>query len=106
MICLLRVLPSAAWNIVVPRNRTRRVTPGYLFMAPRGTAIAQFGAVIYAEDGTMIWNGNEYGEAMAFQVVTYMGQPHISLWQGNWTGEGIGSGFHILLNQHYEVVAN
>uniref|UniRef100_A0A0W0F7T0 ASST-domain-containing protein n=1 Tax=Moniliophthora roreri TaxID=221103 RepID=A0A0W0F7T0_MONRR len=95
-----------AWNIVVPRNRTRRVTPGYLFVAPRGTAIAQFGAVIYADDGTMIWNGNEYGEAMAFQVVTYMGQPHISLWQGNWTGEGIGSGFHILLNQHYEVVAN
>ncbi|KAK7047094.1 hypothetical protein VNI00_006758 [Paramarasmius palmivorus] len=96
----------AAWNFVIPRNRTRRVTPGYLFTAPRGTGITQYGAVIYDQDGTMVWNGNEHGEAMAFQVVTYMGEPHISMWQGDWTGEGIGIGYHVLLNQHYEVVAN
>ncbi|KAL0571284.1 hypothetical protein V5O48_010675 [Marasmius crinis-equi] len=98
----------AAWNFAVPHNRTTPSTPGYLFMAPRGTSIQQYGAVIYDESGQMVWNGNQYGEAMSFQVVTYKGEPHIVLWSGIWRQGfiGVGYGFNILLNQAYEVVAN
>ncbi|EEB92766.1 hypothetical protein MPER_08678 [Moniliophthora perniciosa FA553] len=99
----------AAWNFIVPystERSTSNITPGYLFVAPRSTVSAQHGAVIYAQDGTMIWDGKEYGEAMAFKVVTWMGEPHICLWQGEFFGLGLGSGHTILLNQKYEVVAN
>ncbi|KAK1226916.1 hypothetical protein PQX77_010086 [Marasmius sp. AFHP31] len=92
----------------MPRNQStrRNSTPGYLFMAPRGAAIRQNGAVMYSDDGTMIWAGHDYGEALSFQVANYMGEPHILFWQGEFFGLGVGHGWNLMLNKHYEVVAN
>ena len=66
----------------------------------------QYGAVIYNDDGTLIWSGHDYGEALSFQVVNYMGEPHLLFWQGTFFGYGIGHGWNLILNKHYEVVAN
>ncbi|KAK1229943.1 hypothetical protein PQX77_006972 [Marasmius sp. AFHP31] len=94
-----------AWNFLVPHDPAR-TTPGYIFMSPRGASAAQYGAVIYDQDGHMIWYGNDYGEAMSFQVATYLGEPHILIWSGNWREIGIGYGHNLVLNRAYEVVAN
>ncbi|KAL0572129.1 hypothetical protein V5O48_009827 [Marasmius crinis-equi] len=89
----------------MPHNRSTR-TPGYLFMAPRGLAIRQFGAVMYDSDGAMLWSGHEYGETPSFQVLNYLGEQHLLIWQGQFFGYGVGHGYNLLLNKHYEVVAN
>ncbi|KAF9260926.1 hypothetical protein L218DRAFT_871237 [Marasmius fiardii PR-910] len=98
----------AEWNVVVPWNRSgsRDSERGYIFLAPRGANIAQYGAVMYDESGSVVWSAQEYGEAMAFSVVQYKGEPHIILWQGQWTSLGIGFGYNLLFNKNYEVVAN
>ncbi|KIK66617.1 hypothetical protein GYMLUDRAFT_69778 [Collybiopsis luxurians FD-317 M1] len=98
----------AEWNFVVPVNQSaaQNLSPGYIFSAPRGASVLRQGAVIYDQTGSLVWDGSSYGQTLSFSVVTYLNEPHIILWTGESNSTGVGSGYDILLNSNYEVVAN
>ncbi|KAE9404723.1 hypothetical protein BT96DRAFT_813147 [Gymnopus androsaceus JB14] len=99
----------AEWNFVVPVNESAgapSLSSGYIFSAPRGASVVQQGAAIYDQAGSLVWDGSVYGQTLAFSVVTYLGEPHIILWTGTANASGVGSGYNILLDSSYEVVAN
>ncbi|WWC85180.1 uncharacterized protein L201_000037 [Kwoniella dendrophila CBS 6074] len=94
------------FNINVPASS--ELSPGYLFLAPRGTDVATPAPLIMTNQGDLIWDGTEYGytQSMAFQVSTYQQQGVITLWQGQFNGAGYGIGYGLVLDQGYNVVAN
>ncbi|KAF9075389.1 ASST-domain-containing protein [Rhodocollybia butyracea] len=98
----------AEWNFVVPVNSSAKahLSTGYIFTAPRGSSVLQQGATIYDQSGFLVWDGSIYGQTLSFSVVTYLNAPHIIMWTGITNASGVGSGYDILLNSNYEVVAN
>jgi len=54
----------------------------------------------------LVWDGTQYGEAMDFSVQTYLGNPVLALWTGEFNRGGYGKGTVLLLDQTYTVVAN
>ncbi|KAJ3991553.1 ASST-domain-containing protein [Lentinula boryana] len=99
----------AEWNFVVPVNDSANapsLSAGSIFSAPRGASVLREGAAIYDQSGSLIWDGSIYGQTLSFSVVTYLGEPHIILWTGTVTSAGVGTGYDILLNSKYELVAN
>ncbi|KAJ3793157.1 ASST-domain-containing protein [Lentinula aff. detonsa] len=99
----------AEWNFVVPVNDSANapsLSTGFIFSAPRGASVLREGAAIYDQSGSLIWDGSIYGQTLSFSVVTYLGEPHIILWTGTVTSAGVGTGYDILLNSKYELVAN
>lgn len=79
---------------------------GHLFLAPRGKDVKKGGATIFNWDGELVWDGSEYGEAMSFAPFKYQDQDVIALWQGEFNSNGYGSGYGLVLDQSYSVVAN
>jgi hypothetical protein len=70
-----------------------------------GADSPQNSAAIFDREGSLVWDpSKQYNQTMAFSAVNYRGKPHISLWQGQ-LGFGLGYGYHVLLNNHYEEVA-
>lgn len=82
------------------------LSDGFLFIAPRGTDVEQAGALILDQNGTVVWDGSEYGSTMLFIVTQYHDEDHILLWQGEFRAAGYGFGHYLLLNSTYDVVAN
>ncbi|KAK7037526.1 hypothetical protein VNI00_011018 [Paramarasmius palmivorus] len=96
------------WNVVNEGDSTasKQDSSGMIFMAPRGTSVAQPGGVISNQDGTMVWSASDFGESMTFHKVTYKNKDHLLLWTGEFSLSGYGFGHNLLLNQSYDVVAN
>ncbi|KIY45531.1 hypothetical protein FISHEDRAFT_48918 [Fistulina hepatica ATCC 64428] len=69
------------------------------------TAVIQPGALIYRQDGTMAYDGSEYGGSGTFEMVDYEGSDPILVWTRSCVS-GLGYGNHLLLNQNYDIVAN
>ncbi|KAF5389188.1 hypothetical protein D9757_003417 [Collybiopsis confluens] len=98
----------AAWNFVVPYNDSTagQIDPGFIFMAPRGTDVKSPGALIYDKNGDLIWDGTQYGQTLLFRTATYQKDPVILLWTGAIAAYGVGSGYDLILNNKYQIVAN
>ncbi|KAE9394874.1 hypothetical protein BT96DRAFT_168777 [Gymnopus androsaceus JB14] len=98
----------AMWNFVVPYNESTagQIEPGLVFIAPRGTNVNSQGALIYEKTGDLIWDGTQYGQTATFRVSTYKNEPVILLWTGEITASGTGSGYDLILNNQYEIIAN
>lgn len=79
---------------------------GSFLIAPRGTAVAQAGALIVDPAGQLIWDGSVYGQTLAFSAQTYLGQPVIAIWGGKFNAGGYGQGHDVILDQTYSVIAN
>ncbi|KAJ3986085.1 ASST-domain-containing protein [Lentinula detonsa] len=96
----------SVWNFARPLNRTDvTLSSGYLFTAPRGSDTLSPGPLIYDNDGSLVWDGTNFGETLVFQVETYLGEPHILTWAGDSLASGVGSGYVSLINNQYELVA-
>jgi hypothetical protein len=96
------------WNFVVPYNESTvgQIEQGLVFIAPRGTNVNSAGALIYDKTGELIWDGTEYGATLTFRVSTYKNESVILLWTGEVTAAGVGSGYDLILNNKYEIIAN
>jgi hypothetical protein len=66
--------------------------------------------LIVANDGQIVWDGTaepfNFEQAMAFEPGMYKGQDVLALWQGQFFGGGYGSGYGLVLNESYGIVAN
>ncbi|KIY45524.1 hypothetical protein FISHEDRAFT_60952 [Fistulina hepatica ATCC 64428] len=67
------------------------IVDGVIFFAPEGTAVVQPGALVYRQDGTMVYGGSEYGGTGTFEMVDYVGADHILMWTGEIVSTGWGS---------------
>lgn len=68
----------------------------------------QGGGLIMNPNGTMVYSAEGFGEATMRGLQEYEGQDHIAIWVGDGspvTG-GHGSGYNLLLDNTYSVVAN
>ncbi|MCI2421182.1 arylsulfotransferase family protein [Saccharopolyspora sp. K220] len=87
-----------------PANGTE---PGYIFLAPHGTA-AQSGPMIIDDTGQPVWFqpvGDGAGLfTMDFKAQTYQGKPVLTWWQGA-PHPGYGEGEYVVYDQSYQQIA-
>lgn len=79
---------------------------GYLFYAPRGTAVKQPGGQIIDWEGNLIYDASAYGQTMSFQQMSYQGEDVLGMWVGAFNSGGWGDGYSILLDRTYTQIAN
>lgn len=69
-----------------------------------------WGPLITDSLGGLVWDGNvapfNLGHAMSYAPGTYQNQSVLALWQGQIQPGGWGTGYGLILNDKYEVVAN
>ncbi|KAL1761866.1 ASST-domain-containing protein [Schizophyllum commune] len=94
------------FQLVANDSSRDRLSDGYLFIAPRGTDVKQAGALILDQNGSIVWDGSEYGETMLFITTKFHGEDHILMWQGEFRAAGYGFGHYLLLDSAYNMVAN
>ncbi|KAJ3860739.1 ASST-domain-containing protein [Lentinula novae-zelandiae] len=81
---------------------------GYFFFAPEGPIAMPGGGLIMNPNGTMVYSAAAFEPSFLRGLQSYNGSDHITLWIGDGspvTG-GHGSGYNILLDNTYAVVAN
>ncbi len=101
-----RSRPDLSPPTVEVNTPARDTAPGYIFLAPK-EADGQYGPMIIAEQGRMVWFkpvDNEGDYAMDFRVQRYRGEPVLTFWEGLVDG-GYGKGEYIVLDDSYKEVA-
>ncbi|KAJ3782469.1 ASST-domain-containing protein [Lentinula aff. detonsa] len=81
---------------------------GYFFLAPEGPVAMPGGGLILNPNGTMIYSASAFEPSFLRGLQSYNGSDHITIWIGDGspvTG-GHGSGYNILLDNTYTIVAN
>jgi hypothetical protein len=97
----LQTAPYQPPQIQVTKSGT--TDPGYLFVGPRGNKPAGTAALIYDEDGNLVYQGPDQVTAN-FRVQRLFNQDVITFWAGNMTDLGFGYGsVHILDNTYREI---
>ncbi|GIJ82684.1 hypothetical protein Asppvi_001195 [Aspergillus pseudoviridinutans] len=97
----LQTAPYEPPQIQITKSGT--TDPGYLFVGPRGNRPAGTAALIYDEDGNLVYQGPEQVTAN-FRVQRLFNQDVITFWAGNMTDLGFGYGsVHILDNTYREI---
>jgi Arylsulfotransferase (ASST) len=81
-------------------KRSSADSPGYIFIAPKGTAAA--GPEILDDRGRPVWF-HPSGQATDFRVQSYRGKPVLTWWQGAAFGEG-GAGTSYIADSSYRVI--
>jgi hypothetical protein len=76
-------------------------------LTTNGPGPGQYGPLIYAPDGRLVWfeklSGGETAENLSEQ--TYEGQPALTWWRGRVLSLGFGQGEDIVMSSHYQTVA-
>jgi len=76
-------------------------------LTTNGPGPGQYGPLIYAPDGHLVWfdklSGGEAAENLSEQ--TYAGQRSLTWWKGKVLSLGFGQGEDIVMNSHYQTVA-
>ncbi|BCR92538.1 arylsulfotransferase family protein [Aspergillus chevalieri] len=84
-------------------EKTGTTDPGYLFIGPRGNEQSGTAALIYDEDGNLVYQGPEEVTAN-FKVQRLFNQDVITFWAGDMMKLGYGYGtVHILDNTYREI---
>ncbi|KAF7179026.1 hypothetical protein CNMCM7691_007796 [Aspergillus felis] len=97
----LQTAPYEPPQIQITKSGT--TDPGYLFVGPRGNRPAGTAALIYDEDGNLVYQGPEQVTAN-FRVQRLFNQDVVTFWAGNMTDLGFGYGsVHILDNTYREI---
>jgi hypothetical protein len=97
----LQTAPYQPPQIQVTKSGT--TDPGYLFVGPRGNKPEGTAALIYDEDGNLVYQGPDEVTAN-FRVQRLFNQDVITFWAGNMTDLGFGYGsVHILDNTYREI---
>lgn len=85
-------------------KRTRGVSPGYIFIAPKKD-VAQTGPLILDNLGRVIWfHRLETTAVTDFRVQRYRGRPVLTWWRGR-SAEGEGSGRYAIFDDSYRPIA-
>ena len=76
-------------------------------LTTNGPGPGQYGPLIYAPDGRLVWfeklPGGETAENLSEQ--TYEGQPALTWWRGRVLSLGFGEGEDVVMSSHYQTVA-
>jgi hypothetical protein len=88
---------------VVVEKRTRNVSPGYVFFAPK-KEVRQRGPLIVDNEGHVVWFLPLHLGATDFRVQRYRGRPVLTWWQGR-SNFGIGRGNYVIMNSSYRRIA-
>jgi Arylsulfotransferase (ASST) len=88
---------------VVVEKRTRNVSPGYVFFAPKKD-VRQRGPLIVDNAGRVVWFHPLHLGATDFRVQRYRGRPVLTWWQGR-SNFGIGRGAYVIMNSSYRRIA-
>ncbi|KAH1486150.1 hypothetical protein KXV92_006913 [Aspergillus fumigatus] len=97
----LQTAPYQPPQIQVTKSGT--TDPGYLFVGPRGNKPEGTAALIYDEDGHLVYQGPDEVTAN-FRVQRLFNQDVITFWAGNMTDLGFGYGtVHVLDNTYREI---
>jgi hypothetical protein len=84
--------------------RTRRVTPGYIFIAPK-KRVAQAGPLILDNHGRVVWFlPLDARGATDFRVQRYRGRPVLTWWQGR-SADGRRLGRYSIYDDRYRPIA-
>ncbi|KAE9390753.1 hypothetical protein BT96DRAFT_925668 [Gymnopus androsaceus JB14] len=81
---------------------------GYFFYSPQGVVAMPGGGLIMNPNGTMVYFAAGFGQSSMRGLQEYEGADHLAIWVGDGspvTG-GHGSGYNLLLDNTYSVVAN
>jgi hypothetical protein len=90
--------PAACVN-----QRASGTAAGYLFVTPAGTDHRGNGPAIFNNRGDLVWyDPVDTHDVDNLEPVTYDGQPMLAFFQG----VGHSSGEYVLMNEHYQVVAD
>lgn len=82
-------------------------TPGYLFIAQRGSAPKQTGLIIADTAGDIIWVNPYYGQGnLGFRKQQYQGKDVLTTWNGVTEAAGYGEGRYFVIDQGYNLIAN
>ncbi|KAJ3968794.1 ASST-domain-containing protein [Lentinula raphanica] len=97
-------------NYALPPNDcpSNSQVDGYFFFAPEGPVAMPGGGLIMNPNGTMIYSAAAFEPSFLRGLQSYKGSDHVAIWIGDGspvTG-GHGSGYNILLDNTYTVVAN
>lgn len=87
-------------------ERAGSTAPGHLFAAPF-LGPAQYGPMIFDNDGTLVWfHPLPAGlQATDFKVQRYHGRPVLTWWQGRMLDLGYGLGTDVVADAHYRTLA-
>ncbi|KAE8149524.1 ASST-domain-containing protein [Aspergillus avenaceus] len=84
-------------------KKTGTTDPGYIFVGPRGNQPEGIAALIYDDDGNLVYQGPTEVTAN-FKVQKYANEDVITFWAGNMMDLGFGYGtVHILDNTYREI---
>ncbi|KAL2351572.1 ASST-domain-containing protein [Cryomyces antarcticus] len=79
---------------------------GYVFLSPRGTAVASPAPMIHNADGlALVWSNQAFGATSDLRVQEYKGTDYLTFWAGQII-PGYGHGFYYMLNSSYDIVYN
>lgn len=104
--------PSISLNYAVAPKNPQELSPGNLFLSPWSFADRSFidGPLILKNDGQLVWDGTaapyNIRGAISYEPGTYKGKNVIGLWQGAFFPGGYGSGYGLVLDSSYNVIAN
>jgi hypothetical protein len=86
-------------------KRTRRTTPGYIFIAPKKD-VAQAGPLILDNGGRVVWfRPLDTHGVTDFRVQRYLGRPVLTWWHGK-PDEGSGDSGYTIYDSSYRLVAH
>jgi hypothetical protein len=99
-----RSRPDLKPPVITMTTRSHRVSPGYVFLAPKRGA-GQDGPMIVDDRGELVWarKAPRGEQAMDFRVQRYRGRPVLTWWEGE-TSVGVGFGEGVILDQSYREV--
>ncbi|KZP11149.1 hypothetical protein FIBSPDRAFT_837791 [Athelia psychrophila] len=105
MLTLIRPI----WDFVVPLNASTQasLTPGYIFNGPIDIDLLISATIISDQEGNLVWDGSAIAIGGLMAVAQYKNEPVITMWTGTGNAAtGHGSGYDLLVNSSYDVIAN
>jgi Arylsulfotransferase (ASST) len=101
-----RTLAGSQAPLLTVTTPDRDPAAGAIFTT-NGPGPGQYGPLIYSPQGRLIWFSKLSGglDAEDLKVQSYEGQPHLTFWQGKVLSWGFGQGQDIIMDSHYQTVA-
>lgn len=59
-----------------------RCDNGFIFISPQGTSVEHPGPMILDARGNLVWQTDQYGQAMNLKVQEYKGEKYLTFWAG------------------------
>ncbi|THW36263.1 hypothetical protein D6D22_07751 [Aureobasidium pullulans] len=74
---------------------------GFIFISPQGKSVEHPGPMILDARGNLVWQTDQYGQAMNLKVQEYKGEKYLTFWAGH-RGSSFGYGNYYMLDSSYQ----